>query len=61
MGHPAGASIDHLHLHIIPRFPNETGIADLIAGKRVLIEDPSATAKRLRERIAQEPFSSTSN
>jgi ATP adenylyltransferase len=61
MGHAAGASIDHLHLHIIPRFPNETGIADLIAGKRVLIEEPLETARRLRERIAQEPFSSSSS
>ena len=61
MGHPAGASIDHLHLHIIPRFPNESGIADLIAGKRVLIEEPAETARRLRERIAQEPFSSSSS
>jgi ATP adenylyltransferase len=61
MGHTAGASIDHLHLHIIPRFPNETGIADLIAGKRVLTEEPQATCRRLRERIAQEPFSSSSN
>jgi ATP adenylyltransferase len=61
MGHPAGASIDHLHLHIIPRFPNESGIADLIAGKRVLIEEPAETARRLGERIAQEPFSSSSS
>jgi ATP adenylyltransferase len=61
MGHTAGASIDHLHLHIIPRFPNETGIADLIAGKRVLIEEPLETTRRLRERIAQEPFSSSSS
>ena len=36
----AGASIGHLHLHIIPRYPRETGIADLIAGRRVLVEDP---------------------
>jgi ATP adenylyltransferase len=61
MGHPAGASIDHLHLHIIPRFPNESGIADLIAGKRVLIEEPPETARRLRERIAQVPFSNSSS
>jgi ATP adenylyltransferase len=58
MGAAAGASIDHLHLHIIPRFPNESGIADLLAGKRVLVEDPRETARRLRERLAQEPFSS---
>lgn len=61
MGHPAGASIEHLHLHIIPRFPHELGIADLIAGKRVLIEEPGETARRMRDKIAQEPFSSASS
>jgi ATP adenylyltransferase len=61
MGQAAGASIDHLHLHIIPRFPNETGIADLVAGKRVLVESPLETARRLRERVAQAPFSSASS
>jgi diadenosine tetraphosphate (Ap4A) HIT family hydrolase len=49
MGGAAGASIDHLHLHVIPRYPRETGIADLIAGKRVLVEDPLETTRRLRE------------
>lgn len=61
MGHSAGASIDHLHLHIIPRYPRETGIADLIAGKRVLVEDPRETALHLRELISQVPFSSSSS
>jgi ATP adenylyltransferase len=61
MGHAAGASIEHLHLHLIPRYPHELGIADLIAGKRVLVEDPQETARRLRERIAQEPFSSSTS
>jgi ATP adenylyltransferase len=57
MGHPAGASIDHLHLHLIPRYPHETGIADLLAGKRVLVEEPRETARRIREVVDQEPFS----
>jgi len=47
MGSSAGASIDHLHLHVIPRYPKEIGIADLVAGKRVLIEDPRVTQSRL--------------
>jgi ATP adenylyltransferase len=47
MGPSAGASIDHLHLHVIPRYPREIGIADLVAGKRVLVEDPRTTAERL--------------
>jgi ATP adenylyltransferase len=59
MGGAAGASISHLHLHIIPRYPRETGIADLIAGKRVLVEDPLETTRRLREMSAQDPFSSS--
>ena len=61
MGLTAGASIRHLHLHIIPRFPREIGIADLIAGKRVLVEDPRETTKRLKTLIAQSPFSISSN
>jgi ATP adenylyltransferase len=45
---------------LIPRYPHELGIADLIAGKRVLVEEPRETARRLRERILQDPFSSSS-
>ena len=55
MGASAGASIDHLHLHIIPRYPREIGIADLVAGKRVLIEDPRVTQRRVREAYEVEP------
>jgi ATP adenylyltransferase len=61
MGPAAGASIDHLHLHLIPRYPRETGIADLIAGRRVLVEDPRETTRRLRELVAQDPFSTSSS
>ena len=56
MGLPAGASIEHLHLHIIPRYPRETGIADLIAGKRVLVESPLDTMNRIKELLRQNPF-----
>jgi ATP adenylyltransferase len=61
MGHFAGASIDHLHLHLIPRYPHETGISDLLAGKRVLVEEPRETARRIREAVDQEPFSSATS
>ncbi|TFG83033.1 MAG: HIT domain-containing protein [Spirochaetales bacterium] len=43
MGLVAGASIDHLHQHIIPRYPREIGIAELMAGQRVLVQDPRET------------------
>jgi ATP adenylyltransferase len=49
MGRAAGASIEHIHLHIIPRYPGEIGIAELLAGKRVMVEDLFTSRDRLRE------------
>ncbi len=51
MGPSAGGSIDHLHLHIIPRYNREIGISDLLAGKRVLIESPFESQKRIKAEI----------
>lgn len=48
MGREAGASIDHLHWHIIPRYPREIGIAELLAGHRVLVEHPLNSLERIR-------------
>lgn len=52
LGRVAGGSIEHLHQQIIPRYPSEIGMAELIGGQRVLVEDPRRTAERLREVIA---------
>jgi len=49
MGPESGASIPHLHFHAIPRYPRELGMADLIGGKRVLVEDINRTRERLLE------------
>jgi ATP adenylyltransferase len=49
MGLAAGASIAHLHLHIIPRYPREIGIAELIGGKRVLVQNPLETFELLKK------------
>jgi len=51
MGLVAGGSIRHLHLHIIPRYPNETGISDLLAGKRILVEDPHQTVENIKKTL----------
>jgi ATP adenylyltransferase len=66
VGSHAGASIAHLHQHIIPRYANELGVIDLIGGAKVLIEDPNTTRERLitwfREHlseIAEAEFPST--
>lgn len=52
MGSAAGGSIEHLHQQIIPRFAREIGMAELIAGQRVNVEDPRRSADRLRETVA---------
>ncbi|MFV3255000.1 HIT domain-containing protein, partial [Klebsiella pneumoniae] len=43
MGLAAGGSIEHLHMHIIPRYNNEIGIAELLGGKKVLVQNPLET------------------
>ena len=48
IGRPAGASIEHLHLHIVPRFPNEAGFMDILSETRTIVEDPKKTVERLR-------------
>jgi ATP adenylyltransferase len=53
IGPDAGASIPHLHLHVIPRYPHEIGIAELVGGARVLVQDPRATRAALAEALAR--------
>lgn len=53
MGLVAGASIDHLHQHVIPRYAREIGIAELMAGKRVLVQDPRDTQAILAPAFAR--------
>jgi ATP adenylyltransferase len=48
----AGGSIEHLHLHIIPRYKNEIGIAELIGGKKVLVQNPLESYDLLRKAFA---------
>ena len=47
MGDASGASIPHLHLHVVPRYPRELGFMDVIGGARIIIEDPNATQEKL--------------
>ena len=55
MGLEAGASIEHIHLHVIPRYPHELGVAELIGGKRVLVEDLCVSRERLKSALSDRP------
>jgi ATP adenylyltransferase len=53
LGCGSGASIGHLHLHIVPRYDNEVGFLDVLAGTRVIVLDPRETMERLKNRFAR--------
>jgi ATP adenylyltransferase len=52
LGQAAGASIEHLHLHVVPRWGSDTNFMPVLADVKVLPEHLEVTAARLRAALA---------
>ncbi len=52
IGENSGASIKHLHVHIVPRYRSESGFMEVIGGTRVLIETIEETYNLLLPHVS---------
>jgi ATP adenylyltransferase len=50
-GEVSGASVDHIHVHIVPRFRNDFGFIEIIGETKVLPETLDQTFNKLKKEV----------
>jgi ATP adenylyltransferase len=60
LGESAGAGIaEHIHMHVLPRWPGDTSFITTVAETRVLPEDLKITWRKVRDAFAAQPSPAT--
>jgi ATP adenylyltransferase len=52
-GQFSGASIDHFHIHVVPRYKSELGFIDIIGQTRVVVESVQTVYEKIKARIGE--------
>ncbi len=52
-GKYSGASIDHIHIHIVPRYKSELGFIDIIGQTKIIIQRASDILDRLAPKVTE--------
>jgi len=52
-GNAAGASTEHVHVHVVPRWAGDTNFMPVLGDVKVLPQDLATTAATLREAFAR--------
>jgi len=50
-GKDAGASLEHLHFHLVPRYGSELGYIDIVSKTRIVPEGLDSVRKKLNDNI----------
>jgi ATP adenylyltransferase len=53
IGKGSGASIPHIHQHIVPRYNNEVGFLDVIGGTKIMVIDPNEVLLKLQQKFSE--------
>ena len=56
VGSYSGASIKHLHYHLVPRYRSELGAIDIFSGSKIIIEDPCVSRDKLKNEFAKKGY-----
>ncbi len=49
LGRGSGASIAHIHQQVLPRYENELGFLEVMAGTRLMVHDPRQVLEELKD------------